>query len=789
MFVVLLLLVQAIDLWTIFTGNRTQENQEISNRLYTAQTIFSEQFNSRRDYLTAFAETAARDYGIKQVFDEDTRSLLVALNNHRKRIDADLAMTVSYEGVITGQIYLEHSPDQQANVRPGSERNQKFRFPTWLDSQQHSDLYVLDNKLYQLSLSPLLVGQKVIGWVGFGFQLDNRLAQHFKEITKLEVDFVLKEQATALNFAETEHEESNSWHLIASSADKPELDFALDIVNEKIPPQYIATHYRFSSQNQEEFAVAMYGLRADIVEVLQKQWWQLLVIALLTLLLSLLSAYWIAASITQPVKRLVEQARTIAQGRYDKKVALDDKSELGQLAHEFNAMQKAVLTREETIKHAANHDTLTDLPNRNLLKAKLEELIAAQQKFALFHLNLSRLKDVNETLGHEVGDSLIIEAAERLTRIDDIALLCHLGSDEFVILSHRVQEEAQTELINAIYKELEDSFDYQGISLQLQMRIGISCFPEHSQNAKELLQMADMALHHTRKINQATQVYNDSLNINSVERLNLINDLKTAIAEEQLALFYQPKVDLKTGKVTHAEALVRWQHPKLGMVPPDNFIYIAEQTGQINALTQCVFIMALKQFNQWKAQDIHLNIAVNISAENLKDPHFFGFVCQSIETYQIPAASITLEVTESVVVDEPQAAIVILQKFKDRGFKLSIDDYGTGYSSLAQLKQLPVHELKIDKSFVQKLKDEEDDQIIVRSTIELAHNMGLSVVAEGIEDEFALAWLSQFGCELAQGYFISRPLPANEFSSWFKEAPRFPVLGVQKGNVVSLHRD
>lgn len=766
------MLVQAIDLWTIFAGNQTQEKQEIANRLLTAQTIFTEQFNSRRDYLTAFAETAARDYGIKQVFDEDTRSLLVALNNHRQRIDADLAMTISKDGVITGQLYVSHD-NNESRVRPGTERNNVFRFPEWLSVSEYSDLYVLDNKLYQLSLSPLQVGQKIIGWVGFGFQLDERLAKHFKEITQLEVDFIFKDAP-----APKQTSSSASWNLVASSNSNADLSLAENIINEAGPSQFISTRYIYTTQNGQAFGVAMYGLKADIVAVLQEQWWQLLIIAALTLLLSLVSAYWIAASITQPIQQLVQQARTIAQGRYDKRVVLKDQSELGQLADEFNAMQTAVLTREQVIQHAANHDPLTNLPNRNVLTQKLDALIANKTPIAVFHLNMSRLKDVNETLGHEVGDTLIKEAAQRLAQIEDLTLLAHLGGDEFVILSESVTNHEQEQLLTLIANVLDKHCDFQGISLPIQMRIGVSRYPQHSKEPKALLQMADMALHHTQKVKQAVALYHEDLNVNSVERLSLINDLKVAIEQEQLVLFYQPKVELSSSIVTHVEALVRWNHPELGMVPPDEFIYIAEQTGQIDALTQRVFLMAVAQFNEWKRQGVQLNVAVNISAENLKDPSFFSFICETAETHDVPTNCITLEVTESVVVDDTHQAITLLQQFKDKGFKISIDDYGTGYSSLAQLKQLPVHELKIDKSFVQKLKEDEDDRIIVRSTIELAHNMGLSVVAEGIEDEYSLNWLTEYGCELAQGFYISRPVPADKLLEWLEHSETFkkPIM-------------
>ena len=754
-FVLLLLLVQAIALSTLFAGKSNQETLQINNRLTTAKTIFTELFNSRSEHLAAFAETVAKDYGIKEVFNDDTRSLLVAMNNHRKRINADLAMAISADALITGQLLLTLEQDEQRKVRQGPEKGEKFRFSEWLDSQQQAHLYLLDDAVYQLSLSPLTVGSKTIGWLAFGFQIDRRLALEFMSITGLETDFILQE--------------NSKWRLVASSNPEAELNFAGEIIKGNTPDDYIGVGHLLTGFDEQVFGVAMYGLRADFVEVLQKRWLQLLLLEVITLLISLAGAYAIAASITKPITRLVKQAKIVASGDYHQTIKLNEQNELGQLAHEFNVMQSAVLSREQAITHRANHDPLTDLPNRNVLTLTLEHLTKNQQKFALLHLNISRLKDVNDTLGHDVGNSVIKETAKRLLRLTDFQLICHLGADEFVLLSELTGLRTVDSLVDKVQEGLEANFLYQGISLQLQVRIGLTLSPEHSCDAQNLLQMADTALHHTRKTRQQVQIYHADLDVNSVERLSLINDLKKAITGGQLELYYQPKINLATNVVTHVEALVRWQHPNLGMIPPDNFIHIAEQTGQINALTQWVIYTALAQYKNWCALGITLNIAVNISAENLKDADFYDFVCQALTSYQVPAENVTLEVTESAVVEDPESAIALLSKFKAHGMRISIDDYGTGYSSLAQLKQLPVHELKIDKSFIQKLKDDEDDQIIVRSTIELAHNMGLSVVAEGIEDDYAKCWLAEHKCELGQGYFISRPKPALELTSWLQE--------------------
>lgn len=754
-FVILLLLVQAIAFFTIVVANKSQEKQAIDNRLNTAKTIFSTQFESRSDYLAAFAETAAKDYGIKQVFEDDLRSLLVAMNNHRSRIDADLAMAISGDGVVTAQLLLEHNNQGKAKVRQGKEREQKFRFPAWLSNEAHADLYVVNDAVYQISLSPMNVGAKTIGWLVFGFEINQKLAQNFLEITQLDTDFILKRD--------------DQWSLIASSNEQAKVDFSQQIILGKTPVDYISVGELVAESNGVSLGFAMYGLRADIVKVLQARWLQFLILAFIIFLSSLGAAYVIAASITKPVKRLVKQAKTVASGDYNQTVEIHDSSELGQLAKEFNEMQLAVLSREEAITHRANHDPLTDLPNRNVLKTTIQDLADKHQPFIVFLLNLSRLKDVNETLGHDVGDWLIRSAGKRLESLDGFLQLCHMGADEFVLVAHGEGVELSDKLVAQIHHTLEENCEYKGISLQLQMRIGIAAFPHDCPDGKSVLQMADTALHHSKKTSQLVQVYQSSLDVNSVERLNLINDLKHAIADDQLELHFQPKLNLRSGIVTHVEALVRWKHPNLGMIPPDNFIHIAEQTGQINALTQWVFITSLKQYKAWQALELDINMAVNISAENLKDPGFYEFICEAVNEYQIANEKITLEVTESAVVDDPKAAIALLQRFKDRGMKLSIDDYGTGYSSLAQLKQLPVHELKIDKSFVQRLCEDEDDRIIVRSTIELAHNMGLSVVAEGIEDEFALKWLAQNKCELGQGYFISRPQPSKQLTAWMLE--------------------
>lgn len=787
LFVILLLSIQSITFWTLYSVNKNQEFSEINNRLDSAKLIFTELFQKRIEYLSAFSETVAKDYGLKEIFEDDTRSLLIALNNHRKRIDADLAMSISSKGIITGQLQRDFivkqttsskknttdtNKDTNIKVRKGFELGSKFRYPHWFQSNQNSHFYTIENSLYQLSMSAVNVGSKTIGWIAFGFEIDRRLADEFKNITNLQTDFILNTDKGHLVLASSENKKDH----------KSQIALANLIQKNKTPTKYIATHVLITEFDNQELGVYMYDLRSNIVSVLQKQWLQLLLLTGLTLFSSLVGAYLIAISISNPIKRLVDQAKMIASGRYQKNIEFKEKNEIGQLAGEFNHMQSAILQREKTITHAANHDPLTNLPNKNKLNETLTHLIQQKIPIIALHINLRRLKDVNATLGYDIGDEVIKEAAFRLLRlleINCIQLLVHLGADEFILIAKGTDV---NKAINQVDKRLEAIFIFNNISLQLQARIGVSVSPKDTIDPVKLLQMADTALHHTRNTNSLVQVYKSELDVNTTEQLNLIHELKLAIPANELTLHFQPKLCLKTWEITHTEALVRWNHPKLGMISPDNFITIAEKTSQIKALTRWVFAAAVMQSRQWKAIGLNINIAINISAENLKEPDFYEFICQSIIRADIDPANITLEITESSVVDNPKSATNLLSQFKRHGIKISIDDYGTGYSSLTQLKQLPVHELKIDKSFIQNLEHEDDDQIIVRSTIDLAHNMGLHVVAEGIEDEFSLTWLAEHKCNFAQGYFISKPKPAIELTPWLLNPPQFNEYEAHKRN-------
>ncbi len=754
LFLFLLLLVQLVSFFSTYRANRQVENIQLSGHLENAKAVFETQFNNRRYYLSAFAETAAKDYGLKSVLNEDNKSFLVALNNHRKRINSDLAMAIDDSGTIFAQLVTHKSADGKQKVRVGKDQGSKFKQSNSLLQEDNAQLVTFDGELYQLSFAQLKSGGKTIGWIGFGYLIDIELAKEMANLTDVNVGFVIKTD--------------ESYDVIASSdeAKYPAEGAHYEKIINNIEDAYVSQVVRLGELDQQNASAILFKSKADILESVGIEWPRLALLIILTVILSSLGALAIARSITRPIKQLVSQVKSISQGNYGGVVDVTGSKELQQLSGEFNQMTKAIISREETISFQAFHDPLTHLANRNALINELEQRTKQKQKFLMIQVCYLRAEEISDTLGYQVGDEVTTEVANRFINTQLDYECFHLGGEQFVLLTEEQDVEV---LMKSLSNALNIMCTFENISLHIQFAFGVVISSEHnSGDPAELLQKSNVAIQHAIKDKKVYQVYDPAFDQDAVERLFLTNSLKQAIEEDQLTLFYQPKLSLDTMTISHVEALVRWQHPERGLIPPDAFISIAEKTGQMDKLTRWVTNAAMKQYVKWQEKGFDINIAINISAENIMDKSYPDYVIGLKKQHNLCDAAITLEVTEDAVVADPNKATMMLNYLRESGFKLSIDDYGTGYSSLAQLKQLPVQELKIDRSFVQHLTDDESDKIIVKSTIELAHNMKLSVVAEGIEDEAALMWLKSQGCQLAQGFFISRPLPADAFDKWIE---------------------
>ncbi len=445
---------------------------------------------------------------------------------------------------------------------------------------------------------------------------------------------------------------------------------------------------------------------------------------------------------------------------------------VGLFAVVLNRSRRATLAQAAENRRQALHDGLTGLPNRTLLGERGAAALAAggeaDRTAALMLIDLDRFKEINDTLGHAHGDAVLQAVATRLrdaVRATDT--VARLGGDEFAVLLPAVDgAEAALELAARAQAALEGSIEVDGVFLDVDASIGIALADGATTDVDGLLQNADIAMYVAKERGLGVCVYDDALNDHSPERLGLLGDLRRAIDAGELVLHFQPKVTLPGSAVAGVEALVRWHHPERGMIPPASFIPLAERTPLIRPLTRYVLGAALEQCARWRADGRELAVAVNISARNLLDERFLDDVTELLARWQVPAACLELELTESAIMADPDRAQEILTRLAELGITLSIDDFGAGYTSLAHLKGLPEHALKIDRSFVAEMTTDHRDADIVRSIVELGHNLGLATVAEGIEDQATWDRLSDLGCDVGQGYFVSRPLPADQLERW-----------------------
>jgi len=439
---------------------------------------------------------------------------------------------------------------------------------------------------------------------------------------------------------------------------------------------------------------------------------------------------------------------------------------------------------EETIQRLAYIDPVTGLPNRVRFREQVNQAVKKAKKhchpLAVLHINLERFREINETLGHDRGDNLLHQVGLRLRgTLFTPDVVARLGADDFGILLPRLAAIDDVQhVIRKLQNCLEAPFPVDGIPISVEASFGVAILPEHADDADTLLQRADIAMYRAKKKASGFANYSPEYDRRSPERLGLMTELRDAIEGDQLLLHFQPQVEIKTGCIVGTEALVRWQHPRLGLLAPDKFIVAAEQTGLIGPLTRWVLIDALTHCQRVHCQGIHLRVSVNLSARSLHDPHLPGLIEEVLKITGAEPSRLTLEITESAIVLDPVSAKENLAALNHMGTRLSIDDFGTGYTSIASLKHLPVSEIKIDKSFVLGMLASSSDAMIVRSVIDLGHNLGLRVVAEGVETREMLDALAALGCDEAQGYFISKPLSCEALDNWFPTAPwKLPPAG------------
>lgn len=765
----ILLSVQIGGVWMLERIGRASALGEVRTRLETGDRVFSRLLEQRSAQLAQAGRVLAADYGFREaLLSADKDTIVSALENHGSRIGASQMLLIDLEQRVIGA--YPPQPDGHIGGLDGLLAEARAQ-------GRATGFKAIGQSLYQLVVVPILAPIPV-AWVVIGFAVDGVFAEDLKRLTGLEVSLLFDVQpGQARLVASTLSERQQGSLLQAGAADSIFLEGT----------EYVGLDHEIAAGADGGItAILQLSLQGALApwEKLYRDWAALSVAATL---LMLVASVWVGRTIASPVTRLARFAHKVESGEYVAPPPVGRDDEIGRLADAFGLMTEAIATREARISELAYRDTLTGLPNRVQFIEQLDRHLGGKAGnglvLAVLTLDIDRFKLINDTLGHGFGDLVLREVGGRLQQVGvrqrDAGEALHitengaarLGGDEFGVLIPGADEAAARIVAERIAAELEQPMNLQGQLVDVRASIGIALFPAHGREAEDLLRGADVAMYRAKHDNRGVEVYDPATHSRNAARLSLLTELRQAVEWDELVLFYQPKYAFAPEGVLRVEALVRWVHPQRGFIPPLDFIPFAEQTGYIRAITRWVMDRAIRQCAEWRRMGREVHVGLNLSARDLLQEDLPEVFVGMLERHGCEASLITLEITESAVLDEPRVALANLERLSATGCMLSIDDYGTGYSSLSYLRQMPVQEMKIDRSFVMNLTTQADDEIIVRSTIELAHNMGLVVTAEGVESEDILRRLGELGCDLAQGYFISRPVSVTDLEQWMAHSP------------------
>lgn len=755
-FTALLGVVLLISFFLVSAANLRIFHAQAAQELQIGEKVFRRLLELNDRQLQQAATVLAADFGFRSAMASgDAATILSALKNQGNRINADLVMLSGLQGHLmaaTSMPFVDGTP---------------YPFPELIRKAEQdgfaSGTRLVAGKLYELVLVPVRA-PLVIGWVTMGVRVDQKMAQELKSLSGLEVTFLLQR--------------GQDWQAAATTLSAEGMGELLsrpqNIGSEQLQLQGLPYQSRLLLIGQSGDAAISALLQRPLQEILAPFYLlqqSMAGLGVLAVLLSLAGSVWLARVVVRPLQALARVAVRIRDGDYAQKIAVPDSAELAQLAGSLSHMQLAIADREQEILALAYRDPLTGLANRaGFVQTVEQQLLPADAEITVLLLDIDRFQQLNDTLGHPAGDQVIRSIGHHL---QDLAMsfsakLARLGGDEFA-LSCDGDVAATKPLLDGVCAIFGQQLQIDGRVVDVRASIGVAACPVHARTATDLMRCADEAMYVAKRGKSVLSVYDPAKRQFREDHLSLLGELQIAVAQNQLALHLQPKVPLDGSAVREAEALVRWMHPVRGFIPPSDFIPYAEQTGFIRELTRWVIARGCMEAAKLLAAGFPTRLSVNLAARDLLDASLPDYVGRCLVEAGLPVAYLCLEVTESGVMDDPERALQTLHILRRAGLTLAIDDYGTGYSSLAYVKQLPVTELKIDQSFVREIMESAADAMIVHSTVELAHSLGFKVVAEGVETEEINSLLRELGCDYAQGYLHSRPRSAADYLSWLQE--------------------
>jgi diguanylate cyclase (GGDEF)-like protein len=764
-FLLLILAIQLAAFFAIQKGISANARKSIQEELAIGERVLQRLLDQNAQKLTQGARLLASDYGFKEAFGtNDQETIRDTLSTARDRIGATLTMLVDAEHKVRVAT-MKTSTNVEHSVMRLVEQAE--------NSGSANGISVDDNHPSQIVVVPVKA-PIVIGWIAMAFPIDQSLANDMRALSSLQVSILTKNErgawapeASTLQPPEADNLAQQLQDIPANTVFVPELhiggsDFGTRIV-------------KLTKSSERPAIVVLQRSFDDAIAPYRQLQITLLVLTAIGIVFAAAGSFFTARRITEPLRHLAEVAKQFGRGEYRGQIRIERADEIGDLSHAFENMRDDIAAREREIIHLAYWDTLTGLPNRAQFADRLQDAIAHAHKHNenchILMMDLDRFKTVNDALGHGFGDALLKQVAERLKRqiedcADSAASLARLGGDEFAVLLPNAGVHQAKAVAARILKSFEIPISLEDQTIDLGAGIGIAGYPEHGIDPQALLSHAEVAMYVAKTSGNEAVVYSTSIDKSNQNNLSLLSELRRAVERNEFRLYVQPKVLLSTGKVVGLEALMRWVHPERGIVFPDNFIPFSEQTGFIRVLTRWVLDQSAAFCADLGKKGLFPKISVNLSTRDLLDQDLPAKFADILARHKVSASSFCLEITESAIMDDPVRALGTLDALHEMQAELAIDDFGTGYSSLAYLKRLPVDELKIDKSFVMKMAADADDAKIVRSTIDLGHNMGLRVVAEGLENTAIWTLLAEMGCDQGQGYYISKPLPAEQFLGW-----------------------
>ncbi len=751
---------QSVTLVAVLWSTQHQVNVRAVEELRSGAQVVQQFMRLRADQLASTVSVLAKDFSFRELIAKgDADTMLSAATNHSKRVGADLVLLMD----TNGRLLTSNSPyvsDHASTV--------ERLVDSMTSGRDDVHLVVLGDHLYQLVVAPIKAPD-TIAWIAMGFAVDDTLAAHVHDLVGDQVSVLAGEGSTVNLMASTLPARER-----AALAERHELPAVSGTSQSlRFGNQDYLTYVARLGDVAESAAIVLQQPMDDVMAPYRSQRNALAGIGGIALGAALAIALLLSRGATRPIRELVRAAQRIQGGAYDQAVDVRGGDEFRSLAATFNAMQQGIAEREARISHDAHHDALTGMPNRPYAEKHLEELLRATPAppVALILLEMENLGEISASLGHRVADEALREAARRLRQnCGENDLTARLGSAQFLVLARGCSLTRAALLAEQLVGSLRAGFSLLAVSLDLHVNAGMCCAPDHGGTAEDLLRHVHTALEDASEARGRIASYRPGREEELRRRLALAGDLRGGIERQELTLVYQPKVDLVNGRVRSLEALARWTHPQLGFVSPGEFIPIAEQTGGARRLTSWALGAAIRQMAAWRRDGIDIDVAVNLSAPDLLDTQLGDEVLETLRQHGVPPTKLVLEITEGAVIRDPALAVRNMQLLRIAGVRFSLDDFGTGYSSLSQLSRLPLDELKIDRSFIVRAHERRDDVTIIMSTIELAHNMGLKVVAEGVETQEAWNLLRRLGCDLVQGYLISHPLSPADMVAFLKQA-------------------